>query len=89
MLTRRGISQRIRLLALALASALFGSLVTGTALEAAYQPNMVSARQSLRQALTYLNQATPDKGGHRANAINFTQQAITEVNRGIRYANNH
>ncbi len=89
MMARHGIPQRIRLLALALASALFGSLVTGTALEAAYQPNMVSARQSLRQALTYLNQATPDKGGHRDNAINLTRQAITEVNLGIRYANNH
>jgi hypothetical protein len=63
MLTRHGISQRIRLVALAFASALFGSLVTGTALEAANQPNMVSARQSLRQVLTYLNQATPEKGG--------------------------
>ena len=83
------IPQRIRLVALALTSALFGSVLTGTAIEAANQPNMVSARQSLHQAISYLNQATADKGGHRNNAINLAQQAITEVNRGIGYANNH
>ncbi len=50
---------------------------------------MIHARQSLREAISYLQQATPDKGGHRENAINLAQQAIVEVNRGIRYANTH
>jgi hypothetical protein len=50
---------------------------------------MIAARQSLHAAYNYLQQATPDKGGHRGNAMSLVQQAIREVNMGINYANAH
>ena len=36
-----------------------------------------------------LNKASPDKGGHRVNAIDLTRTAIEEVKTGIRVDNNH
>jgi hypothetical protein len=48
---------------------------------------MVNARTYLRDALNELEAAQENKGGHRANAINFVRQAIDEVNLGIQYAN--
>ena len=84
------VSKNVRLGALLIASASFGSIVTATTIAVvADQGNMVAARQSLHQAINDLNRATPDKGGHRANAISLIQQAIVEVNRGIGYANRH
>jgi hypothetical protein len=76
---------KIRLTALALVFAVFFGLVgAGTAL--AVQGHMVNARSYLNSALRELNMATPDKGGHRANAINLVKQAIYQVNIGIQYA---
>jgi hypothetical protein len=75
------------IIALVLVSMLVGSLLTGTAL--AMQGNMVNARDSLKSAISYLEAATPDKGGHRTNAIKLAHQAIEEVNLGIQYANEH
>lgn len=49
----------------------------------ARQTHMISARMHLNQALNQLNKATPDKGGHRATAMNLVKQAINEVNLGI------
>ena len=60
---------------------LFGVVCAGTAF--AVQTHMVNARGNLNAALNQLNAATPDKGGHRANAINLVQQAIQQVNLGI------
>lgn len=51
----------------------------------AAQPKMQSALQHLRSARTDLNQASTDKGGHRAKAIDLVNEAIDEVERGIRY----
>ena len=34
-----------------------------------------------------LEKAEEDKGGHRVNALNLTNQAISEVRAGIAYAN--
>ena len=76
--------RRLQLAALVLVSALGGSLLTGTAM--AYQDNMVAARGSLQNAYNYLNQASNNKGGHKQNAMGLIQQAIREVNLGIRYA---
>jgi hypothetical protein len=59
----------------------------GAVAEAAYQNHMVNARNYLNSALNELNVATANKGGYRANAINLVRQAITQVNLGIRYAN--
>jgi hypothetical protein len=81
------VRQRLALAGAMLLSGVAGSVLTGTAL--AEQGNMIAARQSLHSAYNYLQQATPDKGGHRGNAMSLIQQAIREVNMGINYANNH
>jgi hypothetical protein len=47
---------------------------------------MVNARHDLQNALSELEAAQTNKGGHRVNAINLTKQAINEVNLGIQYA---
>src|SRR5258705_10441482 len=53
------------------------------------QPYMQAARRSLMTARNELQRATPDKGGHRANAIRLVNSAITEVNLGINYDRRH
>ena len=53
------------------------------------QPNMQAARASLATARNELVRATPDKGGHRGNAIRLTNSAIAEVNAGIAYDRRH
>jgi len=60
---------------------LIGSVTTGTVMAA--QPFMFGALKALHTALNDLNQALPDKGGHRVNAINLVNQAIGEVKAGI------
>jgi hypothetical protein len=75
---------RTKLLAVALISALAGAAIGGTAM--AGQPHMVNARADLEAALQQLQIAKADKGGHRDNAINLVNHAITEVNAGIAYA---
>jgi hypothetical protein len=57
---------------------LFGA---GTAY--AVQTHMFNARDDLNNGLNELQQAIPDKGGHRVNAINLVNQAIDQVNQGI------
>ncbi|HET6276746.1 MAG TPA: hypothetical protein VFE16_12520 [Candidatus Cybelea sp.] len=70
---------------LALAFALlFTALGAGVAL--AVQSHMVNARSYLNSALSELNAATVDKGGHRNAAINDVKSAINQVNLGIQYA---
>jgi hypothetical protein len=59
----------------------FAFVGAGTVLAA--QAHMDSALSSLQTALSELNQADADKGGHRANAIKLVKEAITEVNAGI------
>jgi hypothetical protein len=55
------------------------------------QPNMESARTNLQKARAELQAAEPNKGGHRARAIDLVNAAIGEVNKGIKFArrNNH
>jgi hypothetical protein len=75
---------KLRLAGLALVFAVFFGLVgAGTVLAA--QSHMVRARTYLNDALTELQAATANKGGHRANAINYVRQAIDETNLGIQY----
>jgi hypothetical protein len=47
------------------------------------QPHMRAALDRLNEAKESLQKATPDKGGHRANAIDLVNKAIDEVNQGI------
>jgi hypothetical protein len=66
--------------------ALFFAGLGATAM-AVSQPHMYNARGYLRSALSELQTAEADKGGHRNNAINLVKQALGEVNAGIAYAN--
>ncbi len=80
---------RFRYVALTFAlGLLLGGALVGTAL-AVNQPHMQSALSSLQTARYNLEHATSDKGGHRTNALNYVNYAITEVQRGISYSNNH
>ena len=53
------------------------------------QPFMRAARADLLTAKDQLQRATPDKGGHRVNAISLVNQAIARVNAGIAYDRRH
>ncbi|WP_342378924.1 hypothetical protein NVS55_05920 [Myxococcus stipitatus] len=51
------------------------------------QPRMRDALAHLEKALNALQNASPDKGGHRVKAISLTEQAIGEVREGIKHDN--
>jgi len=50
------------------------------------QVRMENALGALQRALGELQQAEPNKGGHRERAIAFVQQAIDQVEQGIQWA---
>lgn len=52
----------------------------------AAQPNMKDALRALNAALSSLERADANKGGHRARAMALVEQAIQEVRAGIAYA---
>jgi hypothetical protein len=60
-------------------------LAASSASSFADQPNMQAALAALQQARDSLQNATADKGGHRARAIKTVTQAIAEVKAGIEY----
>lgn len=53
------------------------------------QPFMKAARGDLITARNQLQQATPDKAGHRVKAIELVNDAIVEVNAGIAFDRRH
>jgi len=53
------------------------------------QPHMQGALRALRNARQQLDAAEPDKGGHRVKAIQLVNDAIGEVEAGIRFDNKH
>jgi hypothetical protein len=66
------------------------SLLAATAQSAeAYQGNMERALASLHQALQSLQEATANKGGHRARAVELVRQAIEETQAGVAFADEH
>ena len=75
------IKSKAGLIALVLSGAMLGSALTGTAL--AYQTHMWNALNAEQTALHQLQMAVADKGGHRVNAINLLNQAITQTHLGI------
>jgi hypothetical protein len=79
------LSRTITLRTLLRTAICLGTLTYVLSLMAA-QPHMEAALSSLRAARQSLIQATANKGGHRANAIKLTDQAITEVETGIAVA---
>lgn len=53
------------------------------------QPHMAAALSQLESALSSLQKATADKGGHRVKAIGLTKSAIDETKQGIDHDNKH
>ena len=47
------------------------------------QPHMQNALSALENAKNNLSNATADKGGHRAKAVGYVNDAISEVRKGI------
>jgi hypothetical protein len=60
---------------------LVGAGATGTAW--AYQGHMYAALNALQRAQTQLQSAIPDKAGHREQAIDLVNQAISQTHQGI------
>jgi hypothetical protein len=52
----------------------------------ARQPHMDNALRHLREAREALQRAEANKGGHRERAIELVNQAIAQVEEGIRFA---
>lgn len=71
----------------ALAGALLTSVVAPAIADR--QPHMRTALATMKKAKQQLAAATPDKGGHRVKAIALLDQAIDEVDAGIKFDNQH
>jgi hypothetical protein len=83
-------NSRRQLLGLDALGSVAATTVAMSTLEAeAYQGNMERAIGQLNAALRSLREATPDKGGHKATAVNLIRQAIGEVQAGIAFAAEH
>jgi len=70
-------------------SMVVGILIGCTSPVHADQPHMQAALDSLQNAEHELSVAEEDKGGHRANALRLTRDAIAETRHGIEYARHH
>jgi hypothetical protein len=82
--------QEVRMFQTRLVIALLAALVfLPGSLGSEAQPEMTAALQNLREAQRNLQLGSHDKGGHRANAIRIIDQAIAEVEAGIKYDNRH
>lgn len=77
-----------KFLMVAVCSFVLGGVATH-ALAAEPQPAMRNALKNLEQALTNLENAAHDKGGHRAKAEQLVKDAIAEVKAGIEFDNKH
>lgn len=80
----------MRKLRYSLFTILVGFILTVSALTSSAQtnqPNMQAALKNLNSAQKSLRKATPDKGGHRGNAMKLVSDAIIEVNAGIAAGN--
>jgi hypothetical protein len=65
------------------------SALAGARQVSADQPHMKAALDELRAARKELEMALHDKGGHREKALQLTNDAITQVERGIEYDRTH
>lgn len=80
---------RRQLAALAAGAASIGLAVSASSPAEAYQGNMERALSSLYDSLASLREASSNKGGHREKAMQLIQQAISEVQQGIEFADEH
>jgi len=71
--------------AIAIAAIIGGKAINSA--EAEKQPHMEAALNALRTAEGELKNATADKGGHRAKAIDLVAKAIAETKAGIEFDN--
>jgi hypothetical protein len=80
-----------RALALAIITALFTipAGVASTKPPVEDQPHMQQALEALRQARHHLEEALPDKGGHRTAAIKACEQAIRQAELGVKDGDHH
>src|SRR3990170_3170890 len=76
-----------------LAGVLFAAFLMGTfnmfreaSAQPGYQPNMEQALGNLHAARINLEVSSPDKGGHRVQALELVNQAITQVRLGINFS---
>jgi hypothetical protein len=58
---------------------------TMLAQERVFHPRIARAIEALRDARAYLAEAPHDFGGHKANAIRATDNAIRELNLALQY----
>jgi hypothetical protein len=87
-MTETSISRRDSLMSLAVlgaagAAAAMGVSALTTVPAEADQPHMDAALSDLQAALSQLEAATPDKGGHRVKAMELVREAISQTNEGI------
>lgn len=71
------------------AVAALSALVGACAARGVRQPRMHHARELLTGALSSLESATADKGGHRVRAIEQVRLAVEEVDRGMQFDASH
>ena len=74
---------RTKVLAVAAGMVVAGGLGFGVGTVEAQQPHMQNALGYLTSAQSELQVAEANKGGHRVNALNLVNQAITQVQAGI------
>ena len=55
----------------------------------AREPHMAAALEHLRAARAELEQARPNKGGHRERAIKLVDDAIHQVQEGVEVSEHH
>lgn len=72
------------LIGVSLGVAMMGGVFIGEAFAA--QPHMRAALDALETARHELEEATPNKGGHRERAIALVRQAMEEVHAGMDFA---
>jgi len=74
-------------------SGLLLTLTLGTGFIAGHvsaaQPHMQAALENLRAARRELDRASEDKGGHRARAIALVNDAVVQVEEGMRFDRRH
>ncbi len=83
----RELTRREILAALSVGAGALGALSAAGDAAAETQPHMRVALEALRTADKELREAVPDKGGHRAAALELLQKVISEVEKGIAYDN--
>ena len=64
-----------------------GFFILGASMNFDKQPLMKEALEHLNKAQNCLSNATADKGGHRAKAMDAVKIAINQVKKGIAYDN--